>query len=201
MLIRLATRSEARACAGIVAAALLRDPVGVRAMPARHRRLQRLTSLYEAELRAGAFDQGVVEVAVVDDRIVGVAAWEPPSTRRRLGAVLRQAPRYVWAVGPAHVLTSVRALRTRRHARPVASHWLLADIAVAESVRGQGIGAALLHSRLDDGTDAVYLEATTPASRRLYERFGFRAQTAIDLAPGGYPVGMWRARPEAVARP
>lgn len=195
MRIRLATIDEARECARVIAAALLHDPVGVRAVRGRHRRLPRLTSLYEAELRLGAFAHGHVDVAHDEEgAIVGVAAWVRPDPPSHLRATLRQAPRYVHAIGVTHAVSAILAQRCRRDARPRASHWLLADIAVAEGARGHGIGGALLRHGLGRCDGPVYLEATTPASQRLYERHGFAVHRRIGLVDGGFPLGMWRER-------
>lgn len=199
MHVRPATIDEARRCAGVVAAALLHDPVGLRAIRARHDRLCRMTSLYEAELRLGAFRHGHVDVCELDGEIVGVAAWVAPDAHRTLLETLRQAPRYVHAVGPMHAASALRSLRIRQRARPVQAHWLLADVAVAEHARGHGIGGALLEHGLDRIDGATYLEATTAASQRLYERHGFAVRRRIGLAPGGFPVGMWREPTRAPA--
>ncbi|QCR19157.1 GNAT family N-acetyltransferase [Agrococcus sp. SGAir0287] len=196
MRIRTASIGEVRRCAALVAEALLDDPVGVRAVRARHGRLRRMRALYEAELRLGAFAHGRVDVAEVDGAIVGVAAWVAPMASPDLVAALRQAPRYAFAVGPLHAAGALRAQRIRRAARPDAAHWMLADVAVAEHARGLGIGGALVEHGLALVDGDAYLEATTAASRRLYERHGFVARASIGLAPGGYPVAMWRdARP------
>lgn len=200
MPVRPATLDEASRCAGLIAAALLHDPVGIRAIRVRHDRLCRMTSLYEAELRLGAFRHGHVDVCDVDGDIVGVAAWVAPGWRRNLLETLRQAPRYVHAVGPLHATSTLRSSRIRQRARPVHPHWLLADVAVAEHARGNGIGGALLEHGLARIDGATYLEATTAASQRLYERHGFVLRTRIGLAPGGFPVGMWRAPTRAPAR-
>ncbi|MFC7430456.1 MULTISPECIES: GNAT family N-acetyltransferase [unclassified Agrococcus] len=201
MRIRPATIDEARWCAGVVAAALLDDPVGRRAVRTRHDRLRRMTGLYEAELRLGAFAHGHVDVAVEDDgeSILGVAAWVRPDACSDLAATVRQAPRYVHAIGIAHAVSAIRALLRRRRARPDAAHWLLADVAVVEHARGRGIGAALLQHGLERCDGAVYLEATTPGSQRLYERHGFVVHRRIGLVDGGFPLGMWRERDAALA--
>lgn len=193
MRIRSATIDEARECARVVAAALLHDPVGVRAVRGRHRRMSRLTSLYEAELRLGAFAHGHVDVALDDaGAIVGVAAWVRPDAPSHLAATLGQAPRYAHAIGLVHAATAIAAQRRRRRARPEASHWLLADIAVVDRGRGHGVGTALLRHGLERCDGPVYLEATTCASQRLYERHGFAVHRRIGLVDGGFPLGMWR---------
>ena len=57
--------------------------------------------------------------------------------------------------------------------------------------RGAGIGTTLLRhhlASLDASGTAAYLEATSPRSRGLYERFGFRPYGAPIELPGGPPV-------------
>lgn len=74
-------------------------------------------------------------------------------------------------------------------------HWYLMAIGVKPEAQGRGLGRVLLaHTveRLDELGEAAYLEATSPRSRRLYERFGFK--TIGEFAPeGGPPLWpMWR---------
>lgn len=59
------------------------------------------------------------------------------------------------------------------------------------------MGSALLEYRLraiDTQAIPAYLEATTPASRRLYERHGFQAAGSVDIAPGVSATAMTRDR-------
>jgi puromycin N-acetyltransferase len=68
-------------------------------------------------------------------------------------------------------------------------------VAVTPEAQGSGVGTRLLRHRLaeiDDAGAAAYLEATTPASRQLYERLGFVEQRALDMTPSGQPVAMLR---------
>lgn len=86
------------------------------------------------------------------------------------------ALREIRAIGLRH-LSIVRAMDAEYASfRPHYPHWYLTDLAVDPGSQGLGIGSALLRDRLAkvdaDGLPA-YLEATTPASRRLYERHGF----------------------------
>jgi len=76
-------------------------------------------------------------------------------------------------------------------------HLYLVFLGVAPGAQGRGLGGALLRERLAradaDGLPA-YLEATSPGSRALYERHGFRDTGAPIQLPDGPPVWpMWRA--------
>jgi len=78
---------------------------------------------------------------------------------------------------------------------PHGSYSFLFFLGVEPASQGQGTGSALLAQTLErcdrDGTLA-YLDATSPRSKRLYERHGFRA--GDPYAPeGGPPLWpMWR---------
>jgi len=141
-------------------------------------RVERLTSLYGAILRTGPLRVGAVDVARTEPngQLIGVAAWEWPGKRSELWTQLRELPNYIRAIGMRHLPATLRLLARLDSYRPRYAHWYLADIAVASSARGLGVGSALLAYRLtrvDDLRLPAYLEATTPGSRRLYKRHGF----------------------------
>ena len=192
-----AGRQDTAAAAGVVAAALEDDAV-IRAMvPGDHDRLARLTSVHASVLRMTWASGGAVDVArdAADGPVVGVAVWEAPGARVALRAALRELPRLVRAVGPVHLPAGVHALRVFDRHRPRYPHWFLADLAAAPSARGKGVGSALLAHRLaavDAAGLPAYLEATTEGSRRLYERFGFRAVETIRLRGGVTATAMVR---------
>lgn len=76
------------------------------------------------------------------------------------------------------------------------AHAYLMMIAVASSVRGQGVGAALISATLEqcdrEGLPA-YLEASSARSRGLYERLGFAfLGTPVELPGGPHMYPMWR---------
>ena len=80
---------------------------------------------------------------------------------------------------------------------PEEPHWYLAVIGTDPTVRGAGLGHALMQSRLDrcDAEYApAYLESSNPVNVPYYERFGFvvTGETALpDDGPTLWP--MWRA--------
>ncbi len=171
---------EIEACAGVVAAALLDDAVLRTFVRGDRDRLARLTDLHVVVLRGGPLHGGAIDVVRTEPGgpIVGVAVWEGPDSRTPWWVRVRNVPRTLRALGGLRNLPAVRRVNAVYDAvRPRVPHWYLADIAVAPEARGLGAGSALLRHRLElvdagAGLPAV-LEATTPASRRLYERWGF----------------------------
>lgn len=79
--------------------------------------------------------------------------------------------------------------------RPEVPHWYFRDLVIAPSMQGAGLGSTLLASRLetvDRDPAPVFLESTSPASRRLYERFGFQHVATVEAVPGGTAYVMIR---------
>ena len=84
-------------------------------------------------------------------------------------------------------------------ARPDVPHLHLSSMAVLPGQRGRGAGGAMLAAGLARAEELrlpVHLEVSTPASRRLYVRHGFRDHGAPLELPGQGPVlrPMWRER-------
>src|SRR5699024_12766146 len=84
-------------------------------------------------------------------------------------------------------------------ARPDVPHLHLSSMAVLPGQRGRGAGGAMLTAGLARAEELrlpVHLEASTPASRRLYVRYGFRDHGAPLELPGQGPVlrPRWRER-------
>ena len=147
------------------------------------------------ELRHESLRHGGVEVARTGGSIVGVAAWFPPGTWSP-GTEVRALAGYLRAFG-RRIETAARFMSAAVHAHPREQpHWYLAIIGVDPPRKGEGVGAALLRSRLErcdkEGT-AAYLESSNLENVPLYEHFGFQVTGALDL-PEGAPVAntMWR---------
>jgi GNAT superfamily N-acetyltransferase len=192
--IRLAGRGDAAETAQMLARAFHNDPVFDWFFPAegsRHRRLHRyfVTELHHESLRNGA-----VEVACVDGRVAGAAVWFPPGTP--LGTEASALPGYLRAFGRRLVIASqYLSVAVRVHPREQ-PHWYLAIIGVDPVRQGQGVGAALLRSRLrrcDDEGLPAYLESSKLENVPLYQHFGFHVTGTLGL-PAGAPVvnTMWR---------
>ncbi|HEX5493068.1 MAG TPA: GNAT family N-acetyltransferase [Mycobacteriales bacterium] len=79
---------------------------------------------------------------------------------------------------------------------PSEPHHYLAFLAVRPERQGAGLGSALLrhhHARLDRTGVAAYLEASSPRSRELYLRHGYRPRGEPFTVPDGTPFWpMWR---------
>lgn len=196
VVVETARPDEAAACARLLADVLGDDPV-IRAMiPGDRDRTARLVALHVAQLRSGPLPGGSVDVARPEPGgpVLGVAVWHAPGHGAPLGARLRQLPGAVRAVGLRHLPTfAAQTARYERH-RPRRPHWYLEEIAVGPDARGLGVGSALLRhglARVDAAGLPAYLEATSEASRRLYERFGFVAAGEVPVA-GPRPWAMLR---------
>ncbi|MEV6154897.1 GNAT family N-acetyltransferase [Nonomuraea sp. NPDC052129] len=132
----------------------------------------------EVRLHGGA---APAAVAVWFDRTMPLP--EPEDYERRLD----------WATGKyAHRFRALDKLLAEHH--PTEPHYHLALLAVRPRYQGRGLGSELLrhhHERLDH--TAVYLEASSSRSQRLYERRGYQGQGRPFALPDGslfYP--MWR---------
>lgn len=177
VIIRAAEATEAAELAKILSEAFRDDPAWSVYFPDPATRPRKLEAHYRGRISR---KPEVVDVAVDEGELLGALLWEAPRDNSRVAAVLRSCARAGNRImsrlpggrGVAHTL-AVEAYR------PSEPHWYLHDIAASPKARGRGIGSALLTHRLGmidaHETTLAALEATTPGSRRLYERFGFEA--------------------------
>lgn len=192
-----ARRGDLPAAADVLAGAFEADPVLAAVLPDSGRRRTRLAHLFHGTLASGAFATGTVDLARDDDgSIVGVAAWEGPDARRgSLARLVREAPHFVRALGWGGLPRALALFARLEEQRPRSPHWYLAEVGVAESARGRGVGGRLLAaqlSALDTMRQSAYLESSTPVNRRLYRRLGFEELRPITGVPGAQPMGMLR---------
>ena len=136
---------------------------------------------------------------------LGVALWDAPSSTDVVGPLgpgSEPPPGLdLDLLGGAWELCLADAAQCEAH-RPAEPHWYLYMVAVAPAARGRGIGGRLLgHGlrRVDAEGLPAHLESTTPGSRRLYERFGFRQ--VAELAGSGLPVYWAMTRPARTGGP
>ncbi len=192
--IRVAGRRDAAETARVLARAFHDDPVFGWFLPAAGTRDRRLRQYFLTELRYESILRGVVEVACVDGRIAGAAAWLRPG--RATGTELAALPGYLRAFG-RRIGTVVRYQTVALSARPRQEpYWYLAVIGVDPVRQGSGVGAALLRSRLaqcDQQGMAAYLESSKLENVPIYQHFGFEATGVLGLPAGGPAVTtMWR---------
>ena len=188
-----ASAATAGAAATVMARAFAQDatvatlvPLDV---PGREDRLQRL---FLAEIHSAGFDRVDLAVDAASQEVLGVAAWERPPRGREAELPLSEVTRWrlvaARALGPGGVIAGRRFDKATERLRPPEPHWHLMDIAVDPHAQGRGVGGALLSHRLalvDADGKRAYLSATTPASRRLYERHGFEAVGSLPEGTGG----------------
>jgi GNAT superfamily N-acetyltransferase len=194
-----AKRSDIGSAARTLARAFHHDPVMTWMLPDAGARQKKLPRLFALLMRYHHLATGGSEVARTgsDGTGIGAAAlWDPPGRWKhgRLESVLAL---------PALVLTFGRRVsagrdveETMQRLHPDEPHWYLAVIGSDPTVRGEGLGRALMASRLDrcDAEHApAYLESSNPDNVPYYMRFGFEVTGEIVL-PGGGPTmwPMWR---------
>ncbi len=147
---------------------------------------------FATELEKFYIPRGVVDLVKDEGSIKGVALWVSPDAPIRRRDELRMLPGLVKALGRS----LPRAMRIDFHdaaAVPGFPHWYLYTIVVSPRAQGQGIGGALLDYGIARAGDyPIYLESTTPGSRKLYERKGFFPLGVIPSPSESPEVGMWR---------
>lgn len=184
------TPERVGAAARVLAEAFADDPTFAVLLRAdAPRRPQRLANFFAAEMLAVGFEN--VDLALEPDdgtQVWGVAVWVPPHPTGSVGVRLRASAAMTRALGWRGARELARFEREAGRHAPSGPHWHLSDVAVSPDAQGRGVGGALLRHRLaiaDAGGLPVALEATTPGSRRLYERFGFVASADLPADVGG----------------
>jgi len=135
-------------------------------------------------------------VTTTDD-LGGAAAWTAPGQWKvRPVDGLRISESLLRAVGPAWVLSRLRALGQMDQHHPTEAHWYLEVIGTDPSRRGRGIGSALMApmlERIDGEGLPAYLESSKEENLPLYHRFGFEVLDEVRLLPECPPLWrMWR---------
>ena len=158
-----------------------------------------------ADPAARADSRVVLAVDAASGEPLGVALWDAPSSTDVVGPLGpgNEPPPGLDLdlLGGAWELCLADAAQCEAH-RPAEPHWYLYMVAVAPAARGRGIGGRLLGhglKRVDAEGLPAHLESTTPGSRRLYERFGFRQ--VAELAGSGLPVYWAMTRPARTGGP
>lgn len=115
----------------------------------------------------------------------GVAQWLPPGVHPDDEAIGELFARHMSEPRLGEVLSLFEQMAAFHPSEP---HWYLPLIGVDPLFRGRGYGTLLMQQGLavcDRSHQCVYLEATSPLNRTLYERFGFR--TLGEIRSGDSP--------------
>lgn len=176
--IRSSTTSEKDRAISILVTGFSSDPITRWVFPDPHQYLTYFPKIVPL-MATGTFEHGS---AYCTDDFAAAALWVPPdvhSDAEAMGALAMQAiPQ-----GDQEKVFSFMGQMGEYH--PTERHWYLPFIAVDPMHQGKGLGSALLIHALqicDRDHLPAYLEATSPDSRRLYERHGFEALGEIQAA-------------------
>lgn len=165
----------------VLTSAFWDDPVFRWAIPDDDQRWDALPGIFQV------FVDGFLPLGAthVNSAGTGTALWAPPGTAAELDGL------------EPHALALPRMLQIMELLESTHPHeecWYLNLLAVESGAQGKGIGSALLRHVLEradaDGVPA-YLEATSPANRRLYERHGFEVTAELRVADCPPLWAMW----------
>ena len=201
--VRSASKSDVLAVAAVLGEAFAMDPSAHRILGDRDPQESKveLAGLIETIIRHHYLDSGKVDVAENErGEIVGAALWDRPGSSMGVKAKVAVAPQVVRLMGRRLARKMTQGLRASGY-HPKFPHWYLYMVGATPESQGSGVGTALLEHGLGRvGDDAAYLEASTPASAKLYERMGFVPMGVNPIpTPGRDPeLATWRpgAMPE-----
>lgn len=199
-----ALRSEQLPAAGEVFAGSHADyPPFRHLFPEPTRRARVLRRFFIATVR-DALAFGVVDAAVADGRLLGVAVWLPPGAFPWSGVrKLRSTPMMlaVLRVAPGSFRGFVRLGVNSERLHPSDRHWDLETMGIAPPAQGRGIGSRLIAAglaRADAQSLPCYLTTARAENVPFYERFGFQVEAErLPLVQGGPTHCGMRRRPAA----
>ncbi len=185
--IRPVQQSEADRLAATVTLAFCADPAARWIWPDANQHISALMPLVGAFGGEAALENGTAHV--IGD-FLGVAIWLQPGVgldEEAMGEIFAKH------VKEPH-LSAVNALfEAMADYHPQEPHWYLPLMGVDPAYWRRGLGSALLQHALsvcDRNRTPAYLEATSPASARLYQRHGFEVlgEIVIGSSPPLFPM-------------
>ena len=180
--------------ADLYAEVFANDPVWTAIVPSDVWRPRVIRASFRRELRGGR-TRHVDVVRGANGSVIGCLNYQTPDGSSHTQTRWEQTvDRFLARVIPW-------AKRSEKHESVMATyhpherHWYLRDLITSPAGRGKGLGKALLENRLafiDRDPLPVFLESTTPASRRLYERYGFECVGTVSELAGSESFAMIR---------
>ncbi len=187
--VEMATLDHLETVVEVLTDAFVDDPIMAWAFE-RSVRPRRLAALWTFMAGEGYLPRGRSALA----GSAGAALWLGPG--EELGDAFWEARGADFATAVEGDVERLGALGQEMGARhPSVEHWYLLAIGCRSAAQGRGVGSALLEHTLalvDESGHSAYLEATTPRSRALYERFGFVVTAEFSAADSPPLWGMWR---------
>ncbi|MFI0408649.1 GNAT family N-acetyltransferase [Actinomadura sp. 3N508] len=196
--VRDAATPDAAEIAALLGRAFDDDPLWSWLVPDEASRVRRLAGVFEIMLRRVHLPHGGTELAGRDARTEAAALWNPPGHWHVPFRVQAAQTLPLLRVLGARTPVSLRTLGAIEKHHPREPHWYLAVLGTDPPAQGNGLGSALLRSRLDrcdaEGMPA-YLESSKERNLPYYERFGFKVTRELALPGKGAPSIwlMWRA--------
>jgi GNAT superfamily N-acetyltransferase len=196
--IRVATPADLGALTSVLTDAFDDDPLMVWVFPGAERR-RRLAGMFGYLAEHRYVPGGASTMVDGDD---ACALWLAPQPDEPDTWWSRHLEGFATALeGDLERLGALGPALTEIH--PHEPHWYLLAIGVRSVAQGRGLGSALLAHTLaiaDEQGMPAYLEASSPRSRMLYDRFGFEVLAELRAGDGPPVWPMWRA-PASAAPP
>jgi GNAT superfamily N-acetyltransferase len=171
-------KSEQQRAISTVVTAFASDPIARWFLPEPHQYLTYFPKLVPL-MGGGAFEHGSAHCT---EDFTAASLWMPPGVHSDAEAMGELAMKAIPQRDQEKMFTFMGQMGEYHPTEP---HWYLPFIAVDPMHQGKGLGSALLIHALqtsDREQLPAYLEATSPDSRRLYERHGFEALGEIQAA-------------------
>lgn len=191
-IIRVATRADVDSAADILTSAFVDYPF-TRHTIAADDHLIRLREFQRIFLQEIAIPFGRVWLS---DDDLAVSVWTTPQTAVANDIFDEVGPRLTELAGDRAAAWRASESMMAEH-RPTEPVWFLGAVAVQPSGQGRGLGRAIIEPGLaaaDVEMVPAFLETSTQANVRLYERLGFVTIAEYDL-PGGGPHTWSMLRP------
>ncbi|MFC6360436.1 GNAT family N-acetyltransferase [Luteococcus peritonei] len=147
------------------------------------RRLSRIAAYFSVQVERRV-TAGLVDVATVDDEVVGAALWgerrlEPSDLLPRPGSLALMLLGEDWGAATSEAMTAAR------DAAPAPSGPYLAVLAVLPQLQGHRIGQRLVEASHRRFGESTWLESTNPRNHGFYQRLGYRRVHQVQVALDG----------------